>query len=551
MISLSRRRFLTATGTAAGVVLAGPHFLRQVSAQGSGPIKIGFPLPLTGPFAAIAADLKRGAELALDELNARGGVMGRKVEVLFRDDELKPAIGAQRTKELIENQKVEFVVGGLAAHVQMAINEQTKKAGKLFISISQSDEISAKPDTSPITFHEALNPTITCRVVGKWALQNLGKKWWIVYADYAWGKQNNAVFTDVIAKATAGPCSARTPYPLGKRGVLGAPAQDPGRQARRAHVGHARRRQRRLPQAGAQLRHEEGDEARSAAALPRVPKEGGAELYAGRLRRHQLLLGAGQDTIPNAKKFVDASMKKFNMPPDDYAGYCYIGHHGSRAGRRAGQVHQRGGGGQRAAEEPHLRSLQGQAVVAGLRQQVLPGHVDHEGALPRPDQGRVGLTSTSSAKVAADEKSRPHLRREGTRVGACPARADLSLTAVAAQVFTGLVLGGIFVLLAIGLSLIFGLMTVVNFSHGVALHARRLLHGLRARLHQELLGWPWCSRRSWSGSLGLLVERFLIRRLYGRSPDDPLLLTFGLSLVLVETAKLIWGKIGLTLDPPA
>jgi len=53
------------------------------------------------------------------------------------------------------------------------------------------------------------------------------------------------------------------------------------------------------------------------------------------------------------------------------------------------------------------------------------------------------------------------------------------------------------------------------------------------------------------GTFGLLVERFLIRRLYGRSPDDPrLLLTFGLSLVLIETAKLIWGKIGLTLDPP-
>ena len=52
------------------------------------------------------------------------------------------------------------------------------------------------------------------------------------------------------------------------------------------------------------------------------------------------------------------------------------------------------------------------------------------------------------------------------------------------------------------------------------------------------------------GVLGLLIERLLIRRLYGRGPDDPLLLTFGLSLVLVETVKVFWGKIGLTLDPP-
>jgi branched-chain amino acid transport system substrate-binding protein len=158
--------------------------------------------------------MQRGAQLAQDELNAKGGVMGRKVEVLFRDDELKPAVGAQRTKELIENQKCQFIVGGLAAHVQMAINEQTKKAKVLFISTSQSDEISAKPDTSPITFHEALNPTITSRVMGTWIAQNLGKKWWIIYADYAWGKQNNAVLQDTLAKQ-GGTLLGATPYPLG------------------------------------------------------------------------------------------------------------------------------------------------------------------------------------------------------------------------------------------------------------------------------------------------------------------------------------------------
>src|SRR5207244_1669191 len=123
-------------------------------------------LPLTGPFGALAVDQQRGATLAMEELNAKNGILGRKVEVLFRDDQLKPAIGAQRTKELIENEHVQFVVGGLAAHVQMAINEQTKKSGVLFISVSQSDEISAKPDTSPLTFHEALNPTARVVMVG-------------------------------------------------------------------------------------------------------------------------------------------------------------------------------------------------------------------------------------------------------------------------------------------------------------------------------------------------------------------------------------------------
>jgi branched-chain amino acid transport system permease protein len=126
---------------------------------------------------------------------------------------------------------------------------------------------------------------------------------------------------------------------------------------------------------------------------------------------------------------------------------------------------------------------------------------------------------------------------------------DISLAALAAQVFTGLVLGGILVLMAVGLSLIFGLMTVVNFSHGA-------LYMLGAYVAFTILGFTksfWLSLLLAPlvvGTLGLLIQRFLIRRLYGRSPDDPLLLTFGLSLVIVEAVKVVWGKVGLTVDPP-
>src|SRR5438128_11861228 len=125
--------------------------------------------------------------------------------------------------------------------------------------------------------------------------------------------------------------------------------------------------------------------------------------------------------------------------------------------------------------------------------------------------------------------------------------AELTLATLAAQAFTGLVLGMILVLLAIGLSLIFGLMTVVNFAHGS-------LYMLGAYLGFFLIGY---TKSFWLalvvapllvGALGFGIERFLVRPLYGRSIDDPLLLTFGLSLVIVETVRLIWGKIGLTLD---
>src|SRR3990172_6716277 len=94
-----------------------------------------------------------------------------------------------------------------------------------------------------------------------------------------------------------------------------------------------------------------------------------------------------------------------------------------------------------------------------------------------------------------------------------------SLAAVLPQIFTGLVLGMIFVLLAIGMSLIFGLMTVVNFAHGalymLGAYFTAFFLGFTRRFCLALLLAPLMV-----GAFGLLVERFLIRSLYGRSPDD-------------------------------
>ncbi len=314
---MHRRQFLT-TATAGATILAFPAVLR---AQSKDPIRIGFPLPLTGTFAAIAADMHRGAQLATEELNAKGGIMGRKVDVMFRDDELKPAVGAQRTKELIENQKVDFVVGGLAAHVQMAINEQTKAAGKLYISVSQSDEISAKPDTSPLTFHEALNPTITSRAVASFGIKELGKKWWIVYADYAWGKQNNMVLTETNKKL-GGTILGSTPYPLGSAEFS---AHLPKIQAAKPEVLVAV-----TPGADdiAFLKQVKsfGMHNQMKIAKPlhwiSVAKQGGPELYQdvyGGINFYWEL----QDSIPEAKRYVEAFQKKFGIPPGDYGVYAY------------------------------------------------------------------------------------------------------------------------------------------------------------------------------------------------------------------------------------
>ena len=209
MASITRRKFSGRDGRRRGRGNGSGWFPAVLRAQASPSASL--PAAADGPFAA-SRRTAAGANLRMTS-STQGRRHGPQGGGLFRDDHSSPR-WARSAPRADENENVQFIVGGLAAHVQMAINEQTKKSNVLFISTSQSDEISAKPDTSPITFHEALNPTITSRVMGKWTCDNLGKKWWIIYADYAWGKQNNQVLQDTL-KANGGTLLGSTPYPLG------------------------------------------------------------------------------------------------------------------------------------------------------------------------------------------------------------------------------------------------------------------------------------------------------------------------------------------------
>lgn len=126
---------------------------------------------------------------------------------------------------------------------------------------------------------------------------------------------------------------------------------------------------------------------------------------------------------------------------------------------------------------------------------------------------------------------------------------DLPLDLLALQLFTGVALGAIYVLLAVGLSLIFGMLTVVNFAHGAFFMVGAYL-GLVAI---QWTGSFWAAlvlAPIGASLVGMVCERWLIRPLYGRGIDYPLLLTFGLAYMLVEGVRMIFGKAGLPFDTP-
>ena len=171
---------------AAGAALASP-FLFNIARAETANIKVGFPVPLTGPYGAEAQDQVRAAQVAIAEFNETGGLKGRKAELLVRDDKLKPGEAATRALELIEGDKVDFIVGSLSASVQLAVNNVTKARKILYNSISQSDAINEAKEFSPYTFHEALNPHMTGGAVGRYAFSKFGKKVAFLTADYAYG----------------------------------------------------------------------------------------------------------------------------------------------------------------------------------------------------------------------------------------------------------------------------------------------------------------------------------------------------------------------------
>ena len=124
---------------------------------------------------------------------------------------------------------------------------------------------------------------------------------------------------------------------------------------------------------------------------------------------------------------------------------------------------------------------------------------------------------------------------------------DLSLLVL--QVLNGVVLGAIYVLMAAGLSLIFGMLGLPNFAHGA-------LYGLGAYVAFSLLGATgnfWLALGATTlvlAAVGALVESGLLRRLYGVDPHYQILLTFGIALTIQESIILVWGPVGKSVAVP-
>lgn len=117
---ISRRNFLIATLAFSAITIT--------PAQAAETIKVGLIASLSGPSAKSGEAITRGLTIAIDEINAAGGLLGKKVELLRRDDENNPGKGLVAARELVSKEKVAILFGGLQTPVSLAIVPYMNKA---------------------------------------------------------------------------------------------------------------------------------------------------------------------------------------------------------------------------------------------------------------------------------------------------------------------------------------------------------------------------------------------------------------------------------------
>ena len=150
-------------------------------------LKLGFVSGLSGVYGGIAKNQLRGVTLAVERINKQGGVLGKQVKIIIKDDKSDPKLTTKLNREMIYQDKAHFLVGQLSAGTQIAANIEAKKAKMLFMSLGQTNELTIAPHLGPHTFHQTLTVHMTDQAVGKWIFENLGRKWYLIGPNYEYG----------------------------------------------------------------------------------------------------------------------------------------------------------------------------------------------------------------------------------------------------------------------------------------------------------------------------------------------------------------------------
>jgi branched-chain amino acid transport system substrate-binding protein len=175
-------------GAAGATAIAGLGMPAIVRAQ-SDVIRIGHLTPVTGFLGPLGEFAQMGVKLAAEEINAAGGVLGRKVELVI-EDSVNPQTASAKAERLIERDKVAMIIGEISSASALAIGQVANRTKTVFINTGANSDALRGASCNPFMFHiEAANSMMVTAVGTYLKTENMikGKKWYSLTADYAFG----------------------------------------------------------------------------------------------------------------------------------------------------------------------------------------------------------------------------------------------------------------------------------------------------------------------------------------------------------------------------
>src|SRR5437879_3230688 len=391
-----------------------------------------------------------GIQMAVEELNAKGGVLGHRIEVISEDDETKPAPAVRKAEKLILQDDVKLLVGVVSSGATMAVMDVTKKHKTIHWNSVSCAEFMRTTKFHKYYFSNQPDSRMQANGLAKYIIDRMGKRVYIFYTDYAMGQSDGRQFKTALER-------------LGGEvvGVAGAPLDTKDFSPWFGEINTAN---------------------------PEV----------------LFLAFAGTDSLR-----LMTQLHSFGM---------------TRKYRLAG-------------------------IDCFLLQQDLA-------SIAEPMEGFVQLNHFSAYNPDKNmQASNPRLKtRPGGRVHLGDQEQELAaldylVTVLLPQLLHGLVFGAALGLLALGLTVVFGLLGVMNFAHGevymLGAYAGIAVVGATHSFWVALILAPLLV-----AALGAVTEVATLRPIYRRAPLYGLILTFGLALVFREGARQIWGGDMRRILPP-
>jgi branched-chain amino acid transport system substrate-binding protein len=184
--------------------------------SGKAPILIGITADASGQYANSGDSDKRGVIMAIEEMNAKGGVLGRPIKYVHMDTETTPATGSRIAERMIKQDKVAFIIGGVSSGVANAISQVAQKYGVIYLNTNSSSPSEAGENCHRVKFVWDGNGNNFSQAAVKSAIGTFGKKWLLITNDYVWG-HDTAKATKKLVKEAGGEIMDEILVPQGTR----------------------------------------------------------------------------------------------------------------------------------------------------------------------------------------------------------------------------------------------------------------------------------------------------------------------------------------------